>query len=115
MKVRCSSVYFASLIAGVLVWASAEAAQMRISNLEDVDFGQVTGAANRIQQHLRICVSSSPAGPYQLVATGEGGGGAFTLSNGGAGVLEYAVSASARGRGGAQYGRIGRGDKLRNG
>ena len=85
----------------LLVAAPLRGAELRISNLEDVDFGVVAGSANRIQQHIRICVSSAPAGPYQLTALGNAAGGDFKLTSGGAAELDYAVLASPRGRGNA--------------
>jgi hypothetical protein len=82
--------------------ARAQGAELRISNLEDVDFGVVAGTANRIQQHVRICVSSTPAGPYQLTALGATAAGDFKLSSGGTAELDYSVLASPRGRGRSQ-------------
>jgi hypothetical protein len=82
--------------------ARAQGAELRISNLEDVDFGSVASTANRIQQHVRICVSSAPAGPYQLTALGTAAGGDFKLTSGGVAELDYSVLASPRGRGKAQ-------------
>lgn len=63
-----------------LVSVNAHAATMQIVDLEDVDFGQVQTTATKLEQRLRFCVVSDPAGPYQISAYGSGPGGAFVLS-----------------------------------
>ncbi len=61
---------------------SARAATLIITDLEDIDLGEVLPTATRVRQQIRFCVNATPAGPYQLTGIGSGANGAFTLSNG---------------------------------
>ena len=89
----------AMLVSGLLGMQPLLAAELTITQLEDVDLGEVAPTVSRIQQRTRFCVSSDPAGPFQLTAIGIGTAGAFVLTSG-AGVgseIEYQVYASGRG------------------
>jgi len=89
----------ALLVSGLSGMQPLHAAELTITQLEDVDLGEVAPTVRRIQQRTRFCVSSDPAGPFQLTALGSGAAGAFVLSSG-AGVaseIDYEVYASGRG------------------
>jgi len=88
----------ALLVSGLSGMQPLHAAELTITQLEDVDLGEVAPTVRRIQQRTRFCVSSDPAGPFQLTALGSGAAGAFVLSSG-AGVaseIDYEVYASGR-------------------
>jgi hypothetical protein len=75
------------------------AATLIITDIEDIDFGEVLPTANRVREQMRFCVNATPAGPYQVIGVGSGAGGAFTLSNGSGplGQIGYDVYVSDRG------------------
>ena len=77
----------------------ARAATLIITDIEDIDLGEVLPTANGVREQMRFCVNATPAGPYQLTGVGSGPGGAFTLSNGSGphGQIGYAVYVSDRG------------------
>lgn len=61
--------------------AQASAQQARITNLSDIDFGDVGGALSDVSDAQNLCVYASGAS-YSITATGSGNGGAFVLRNG---------------------------------
>ena len=64
---------------------------VQISKVDDIDFGnQSTLTADAVASD-QVCVFASTGG-YNITASGDGVGGAFTLSDGGSGVLPYTVS-----------------------
>lgn len=87
------------LVSGLLGMQPLHAAELKITQLEDIDLGEVAPTVSRIQQRTRFCVSSDPAAPFQLTALGIGTAGAFVLTSGGgfAPEIEYDVYASGRG------------------
>lgn len=56
-------------------------ADVRISELQDYDFGLYPGRG-RLQDDKNICTSVIPSGRYQIVMFGDGAGGSFEISNG---------------------------------
>lgn len=58
------------------------AADIRISDLRDVDFGSVSPTAGRLVNTVNFCVAMDQNGGYGVVARGTGPADAFTLSNG---------------------------------
>jgi hypothetical protein len=71
--------------------APARAAdKARLTDLQDVAFGTIAGTADQSASQSVCAYSSSSAGGYSVTATGDGSGGAFTLSSGAA-QLPYEV------------------------
>lgn len=86
--------YATFLYATVLSCASGvQAATIIITDLEDVDFGELPATASQVTERIRICVNSNPAGPYQLTGLGFTGSGAFELSNDAQQTIPYSVYA----------------------
>jgi len=56
-------------------------ADVKISNLQDFDFGLYSGAGF-LQDDKNICANAIPVGRYQIVMYGDGSGGRFEVSNG---------------------------------
>ena len=99
MNKFCLPSLVALLVCGLWGLPPLHAAELTITQLEDVDLGEVAPTVGRIQQRTRFCVSSTPDGPFQLTALGSGSAGEFVLS-GGAGIpseIEFSVYASPRG------------------
>jgi len=99
MNKSCLPSLVALLVFGLWGLPPLHAAELTITQLEDVDLGEVAPTVRRIQQRTRFCVSSTPDGPFQLTALGSGSAGEFVLS-GGAGIpseIEFSVYASSRG------------------
>ncbi|QKR99772.1 hypothetical protein F9288_09080 [Sphingomonas sp. CL5.1] len=75
--------------------ATADAQQVQVSGLANVAFGTVANFSVDLVRSQSICVYSSAAnGRYQVTATGNGAGGAFTLASG-SNLLAYEVQWSA--------------------
>ena len=73
----------------------AAAQSVQISNLADMAFGVVTDVGSDQIQAQSVCAYSGLlGGRYTVTASGSGGGGTFTLSNGSA-TLPYEVQWSA--------------------
>ena len=85
-----------ALLLSALFSNSTLAATITITDLEDVDFGDLPPTSQRIAQRIRACVNSTPAGPYRLLAQGFTSDGSFHLLNGANETLEYRVRASNR-------------------
>ena len=62
--------------------AASGAATLRITEFEDINFGQLPPSTDRARERVRLCVNMDPAGPYQLTGFGSGTGGAFALVDG---------------------------------
>jgi hypothetical protein len=79
--------------------ATAASNNVRITQLSDVAFGQITDASADASNSQSLCVySNSGTDGYNVRAIGSGSGGAFTLASGGSS-LAYDVqwsSASAQ-------------------
>ncbi len=96
--------------ASALLWTTlliasrcALAAEIAIDNLADLDFGVVPPTVGTLRSRTAFCVSLAPGGRYQVQATGDGPGGAFTLQgSAGAHTLSYRVFVATRGRGRGQ-------------
>ncbi|MGB5738651.1 MAG: hypothetical protein WBM54_04840 [Woeseia sp.] len=68
---------------GALLAATVSlAADIRISDLRDVNFGSVPPTAGRLVSTMDFCVGLDKNGGYQVIARGTGPADAFTLSNG---------------------------------
>ena len=69
---------------GVVVHPSPASAQKaRITNLSDVDFGQIANLQAETRRSQSICIYSNSVGnAYSVVASGSGPGGSFALANG---------------------------------
>ncbi len=82
----------------------AEAADVQISDLNDLDFGAVPPTIGTLSANSDLCVPMAPRGRYSLVGFGNGSGGAFSLVDSGNGVhqIDYSVRISDRGQGRAQ-------------
>jgi len=81
----------------------ALAATLQITELHDINLGEVPVGTDRLRQRMRFCVSMAPAGPFQITAFGTQHAGQFVLTNGlgveqGIG-FELFVSRRARARG----------------
>ncbi|NKB99881.1 MAG: hypothetical protein GKR90_15475 [Pseudomonadales bacterium] len=57
------------------------AASLQITELEDVNFGNVVPDARNVRAQIRFCVVSDPAGPFQITAIGSGAGGRFEMNH----------------------------------
>ncbi len=82
--------------------AQLQAAELRISGLEDITLGEVAPSSSTLTRRLRACVSMTPAGPFQLTAIGNGRDGAFALSNPSADVYQIPYEVVAGQRAGAR-------------
>ena len=87
--------FFAFLLT-ILLAQTTHAATIIITDLEDVDFGDLPPTSSTIAQRIRACVNSTPAGPYRLLAQGFTTDGSFHLTNGAGEALPYDVFASRR-------------------
>ena len=91
----------------------ANAAEMIVTNLSDIEFGDVSTGITRAVQRMEFCVAMNPAGPYRLTANGASANGKFVLQNPQSGAfrgVEIELRArTGRGRGG---GRGARGRQL---
>jgi hypothetical protein len=56
-------------------------ADVKISNLQDFNFGLYPGVGN-LQDNKNVCANVIPNGGYQIVMFGDGGGGSFEISSG---------------------------------
>lgn len=66
-----------------LVPACAHAQQVRITSLDDVNFGTIVNLSTDQVMSQNVCIYSSGfQGGYRITATGSGAGGDFTLSSG---------------------------------
>lgn len=81
--------------------SSLSAATLQISELEDVEFGEVSTSATRVWQRMRFCVSMTPAGSYQLTAYGTSSVNSFALQDldGVAAPIRFELSVGAGRRG----------------
>ena len=64
------------------LWAlsgNTSAAQLQITQLEDIEWRSVPTNASGVGQEMSFCVSMDPAGPYQLSAAGTVSGRRFAL------------------------------------
>ena len=61
----------------------ASAQKVRITNLSDVEFGQLANPQAESRRSQSICVYSNSAGnTYSVIASGSGTGASFALANG---------------------------------
>ncbi|MBV1916578.1 MAG: hypothetical protein KUG65_00725 [Sphingomonadaceae bacterium] len=75
----------------VLIPFSANAQNVRISGLSDVNFGTILNFSVDYTDSQNVCIySSGISGTYHVTATGSGAGGAFTLASG-SNTLAYEV------------------------
>jgi len=65
----------------LVVWLSPVNADVKISNLQDFDFGLYPGNG-RLQDDKNVCANVLPSGRYQIVMFGDGAAGSFEISNG---------------------------------
>ena len=82
-------------------WAltfSATAAEISITELNDVDFGPVSPTMGVLQERLRTCVNMTPPGPFQMLGLGYPGSGTFTLTSSAGESIDYSVAVQNRGR-----------------
>lgn len=71
---------------------SLMAATIIITDLEDVEFGELPPTAVRVQQRISFCVNSDPAGPFRVTALGSGPSVTdFAISNEAGEVIPYSV------------------------
>ena len=61
--------------------AFTHAAQLQITELEDIDLGEVVPGAQNVRAQIRFCVVSDPTGPFQITAYGSGSGGTFEMTH----------------------------------
>ena len=89
-----------STVVGTLFPVPSYAATLAITELEDIDFGDVPPTADLVRQRIRACVNMTPAGPYTITGFGAGAGGAFQLHQPGtpSANLEFSVYVGNRGR-----------------
>ncbi|MEM9620091.1 MAG: hypothetical protein AAF993_00485 [Pseudomonadota bacterium] len=84
-----------------LLSVPTNAATLQITELQDVNLGEVPLGTDRVRQRMRFCVAMNPGGPFQITAFGNQVDGRFVLSNGLG--LEQGISfdlyASSRARG----------------
>ncbi len=66
----------------VVFSGTATAATLQITELSDMDLGEVPAGTSRLRQRMRFCVAMTPAGPYQITANGTRENGRFVLTNG---------------------------------
>lgn len=66
----------------LLATTAGYAADIRISDLTDIDFGIVPPTAGQLVSTMDFCVSLDMNGQYGVVARGTGVARAFTLNNG---------------------------------
>ena len=90
---------FSCLCAVASCGFGAYAADVQITDLNDVDFGVVPPTVGTLRADSDLCVSMQPRGRYSLVGFGNGTGGAFSLVDSGNGVhtLDYGVRINDRG------------------
>jgi len=84
--------------------ALLSAASLRISELKDIDLGDVPPTARGVRRQSSFCVSMDPPGPFQLIGVGMTGSGLFELTETSAGTSQAIpfrvfVSNRARSRG----------------
>ncbi len=90
-----------SIFVALMAFAEDGHAVMQVTGFVDVDFTNVSPRRNRVQQRMRLCVTSDPAGPYRITAFGSGPSSAFSIINGAGITIDYDV----RVRGGVGAGR----------
>ena len=79
----------------LLAPAAAQAQQVRVNKLVNVAFGTIANFTTDQTIAQNICVFTTPLGTrYEVAATGNGTGGAFTLASG-ANTLAYEVQWAA--------------------
>ncbi|URD60179.1 hypothetical protein M8312_10310 [Sphingomonas sp. KRR8] len=79
------------LVVGLPTPAAAQEKFVKIGNLTDYNFGTITNLSADRTLASSICVYSAKTTPgYNVTASGNGAGGAFTLAGGG-GTLAYEV------------------------
>ena len=72
-----------AICAAAAIASPASAQKVRITNLSDVDFGQVANLQAESRRSQDVCLYSNSAGnAYSVTATGSGPGGSFALANG---------------------------------
>ncbi|MCW8878699.1 MAG: hypothetical protein OQK51_16730 [Kangiellaceae bacterium] len=81
-----------------LMLAGSAFADVKISNLDDFDFGLYSGFG-RLRANDRICINADPVSNYQITFWGDGPGGTFQVSNG-VDSLDYVVRFRDRNRNG---------------
>ena len=87
-----AAVLAAVAAAASLCAAPATAQNVRLSNLADVDFSVINNLGLDSSRSQDVCAySQSATNGYNVRASGSGGSGAFTLSNGASGTLDYEV------------------------
>lgn len=69
------------MIAAAVLSTPLHAAELQITNLQDVDLGTAPPDPGDIEQQTSFCIAMKPAGPVQLTASGTGTNGTFALSN----------------------------------
>lgn len=69
-----------AVLIGLVVYASsAAAATLSITQMQDIDFGEVPPTADQVEDQVSLCVNMDPSGPIRLTAIGSGSGGEFLL------------------------------------
>ncbi len=77
-SVRC----FVGIVVWLLSMVNAMAAEISITELGDLNFGQVPPTAGRLVATTTFCVGLDERSRYQVVANGTSNGGRFTLQAG---------------------------------
>jgi len=65
----------------ILCYAFPVAADVKVSNLRDYNFGLYPGSGG-LRDDKNICINVLPRGRYQIVMFGDGSGGRFEVFNG---------------------------------
>ena len=60
--------------------STIHAAQVQITELDDINLGEVVPGAQNVRARMRFCVASDPTGPLQITGYGSGPGGSFQLT-----------------------------------
>lgn len=68
--------------ASLLCAPDSFAATIIVEELKDIDFGEVSPTTGSQRKRIRVCVTSDPAGPFQITGLGSGNNGNFELSSG---------------------------------
>lgn len=76
-----SLIYFIRCCSLLLLISSSVYADILTNKFDDVESSVTPGQVNDLIMTERICVGSSPSGPFSLIALGSGDAGEFVISN----------------------------------
>ena len=65
----------------LLLVSNSTSADILTNKFDDIESTVTPGQVNDLVMTERICVGSSPSGPFSLIALGSGDGGNFVISN----------------------------------